>query len=78
MKRKCSFQMNPAFALGAAVNFFGLLFRHLAEPTGALECFFNWAQGAAAGLLLVGLLYGSPKTRPLFHRFHAFKLRLPR
>ena len=30
-----------------------------------------------SGVLLgVGLLYGSPKTRPLFDRFHTFKLRL--
>ena len=32
--------------------------------------------GMGIGLAFVGLLYGSPKTRPLFDKFHAFKLRL--
>jgi len=27
-------------------------------------------------MVFVGLLYGSPKTRPLFDRFHNFKMRL--
>ena len=29
-----------------------------------------------SALAFVGLLAGSPKTRPLFHKFHAFKTRL--
>ena len=46
------------------------------EPAGTLNIAFCFAQGAAVGLLGVGLLYGSPKIRPLFDRFRAFKLRL--
>ena len=76
MKRSCHFKMNPAFAAGITVNFFGILLRYLTETTGMRNHLFCWIQGFAIGLLCVGLLYGSAKTQSLFHRFHAFKLRL--
>jgi len=69
--------MNPAFQVGIIINFAAMLLHNLIEPTGTLNIVFCFAEGAAVGLLAVGLLYGSPKTRPLFDRFHAFKLRLP-
>jgi len=68
--------MNPAFQVGIIINFAAMLLHHLIEPTGTLNIIFCFVEGASVGLLAVGLLYGSPKTRPLFDRFHAFKLRL--
>ena len=76
MKRNANFQMNPAFSLGLVLNFAAALLHAALEPTGAWNVMFCFLQGAAVGLLGVGLLYGCPKTRPLFRRFRAFKLRL--
>lgn len=76
MKRNCKFQMNPAFQIGLILNFAALLLHTLIEPTGALNLAFCFVRGAAVGLLAVGLLCGAPRTRPLFDRFRAFKLRL--
>ena len=76
MKRNCNFQMNPAFNIGLILNFTVLLLHTLMEPTGTLNAAFCFVRGVAVGLLGVGLLYSSPKTRPLFDRFHGFKLRL--
>lgn len=76
MKRNCNFNMNPAFAVGITLMWIGLLVRNVLELEGTLGTAAHIASGAACGLVLVGLLYGSPKTRPLFDRFHAFKLRL--
>ncbi len=76
MRRNCNFQMNPAFLTGITINFTIMLLHRLLEPTGTLNIICCFAEGAAVGLLAVGLLYGAPKTRPLFDRFHAFKLRL--
>ena len=76
MRSNCNFNMNPAVQAGVVINFAALLLHGLVEPTGTLDIIFCFVRGAAVGLLGVGLLYGSPKTRPLFDRFHAFKLRL--
>lgn len=73
MKRNCNFQMNPAFNIGLILNFTALLLHTLMEPTGTLNAAFCFVRGVTVGLLGVGLLYGSPKTRPLFGWFHAFK-----
>ncbi len=76
MRRNCNFRMNPAFSIGLTINFAAMLLHCLIEPAGTLSILFRFAEGAAVGLLAIGLLYGSPKTRPLFGRFRAFKLRL--
>jgi len=68
--------MNPAFLIGMTINFTVMLFHRLVEPTGTLNIICCFVEGLAVGLLAVGLLYGAPKTRPLFDRFRAFKLRL--
>jgi len=68
--------MNPALKFGIVLNCAALLLKNTLEPTGALLLILCFVQGAAVGLLGVGLLYGCPKTRPLFDRFHAFKQRL--
>ncbi len=77
MKRNCNFTITPVFWSGVALNLAVQVLHTLMEPAGTLNIVFCFAQGAAVGLLGVGLLYGSPKTRPLFDRFHTFKLRLP-
>ena len=76
MKRCRNFNINPAFLAGVALNFAVQTLHVLLEPAGALNIGFCFAQGAAVGLLGVGLLHGSSKTRPLFDKFHAFKRRL--
>ena len=73
MKRNCHFQVNPAFAAGLALLWAAVLAQTLLAGHGPLTHLLG---GAGAGLAFVGLLYGSPKTRPLFDRFHTFKLRL--
>ncbi len=74
MKRNCNFQVNPAFAAGLALLWAAVLAQTIPEVHGPLTHLLG---GAGTGLAFVGLLYGSPKTRPLFDRFHTFKLRLP-
>ena len=76
MRRNCNFQMNPAVAIGVTLLWVGIFIRNVLELGGPAAAAAHILSGAACGLLLVGLLYGSPKTRPLFHKFHAFKLRL--
>ena len=76
MKRNCNFQMNPAFAIGMTLLWIGILIRNVLELSGPLGHAAHFLSGAACGLLLFGLFYGSPKTRPLFNRFHTFKMRL--
>lgn len=76
MKRNCNFNMNPAFAIGMTLLWISLLVRNVLELGGPLGHAAHFLSGAACGLLLIGLLYGSPKTRPMFDRLHAFKLRL--
>ena len=76
MKRNCKFDMNPAFAAGVTLLWIGVLIRNVVELEGPTAAAVHFLCGAACGLVLVGLLYGSPKTRPMFDRFHAFKLRL--
>ncbi len=76
MRRNCNFQMNPAFAVGMAVLWAGVFVQNALEVQGLALNLTHMACGAGTGLAFVGLLYGSPKTRPLFDRFHAFKRRL--
>ena len=76
MKRNCNFRMNPAFFVGMALLFISTFIRNVLEVDGAILTACHFLSGASCGLLLTGLLYGSPKTRPLFDRFRAFKRRL--
>ena len=76
MKRNCNFQMNPAYTAGMTLFVIGIVIRNVLELEGPIAAAAHFLCGAGCGLLLIGLLYGSPKTRPLFDRFHAFKLRL--
>lgn len=76
MKRNCNFQITPAFFIGITLLFVSLFIRNVLELEGPAATAAEFLSGAACGAMLIGLLYGSPKTRPLFDRFHAFKLRL--
>lgn len=76
MKHNCNFMMNPAYVIGMALLAVGLFARNVLEVEGVMLTACHFLSGAACGLLFIGLLYGSPKTRPLFDKFHAFKLRL--
>ena len=76
MKRNCNFEKNPAFVIGVTLLWIGIFIRNVLELDGPVNTAAHFLCGAACALTLVGLLYGSPKTRPLFDRFHAFKLRL--
>lgn len=73
---KCNFTMNPAYVVGMILLFVSVTARHVLEVGGMMLSVCEFLSGAACPLLLTGLLYGSPKTRPLFDKFHAFKLRL--
>lgn len=73
MRRHCDFKITPAYIAGMALMCAGPTIRHVLEldlPVAELLC------GAGAGLSLVGLLAGAPKTRPLFDKLRAFKARL--
>ena len=76
MKRNCNFEKNPAFVIGVTLLWIGIFIRHVLELQGPVATAAHFLSGAACGLVLLGMLYGSPKTRPMFDRFHAFKLRL--
>ena len=76
MKRYCSFEKNPAFVIGITLLWISILIRHVLELEGPLGTAAHFLSGAACALVFLGMLYGSPKTRPMFDRFHAFKLRL--
>ena len=76
MKRNCNFNRNPAYCIGLILMAAGLFVRNVLELQGPVDAAAHFLCGAGIGLTLIGLLYGSPKTRPLFDRFHAFKLRL--
>ena len=76
MKRSCKFNMNPAFAAGVTLLWIGIFIRNVLELGGPAATVSEFLCGGGCGLAFVGLLYGSPKTRPLFDKFHAFKLRL--
>lgn len=75
MRRNCNFEKNPAFVIGLMLMSSGSLLRQV-EIQGLAQTLANFICGAGIGLTFIGLLYGSPRTRPLFDRFHAFKLRL--
>lgn len=76
MKRNRNVRANPALLAGLALTLAAQLVRSVLEPAGAWAHALCFAQGAAVGLTLVGLLYACPKTRPLFERFHSRKARL--
>lgn len=76
MKRNCNFQVNPALFVGFALLFISITIRHVLELEGPVVTVAEFLSGAACGAMLIGLLYGSTKTRPLFDKFHTFKLRL--
>ena len=76
MKRNCNFNMNPAFFIGVTLLWIGIFARNVLELQGPVNTAAHFLYGAGMGLAFVGLLYGSPKTRPLFDKFHTFKLRL--
>ena len=76
MKCNCNFRMNPAYAVGITLLFVSTLVRNVLAAEGIVLLVCHFLSGASCGLLLIGLLYGSPKTRPLFDKFHALKLRL--
>ena len=76
MKRNCNSNMNPAFAAGITLLWIGVFIRNVLGLGGPVNTAAHFLCGAGCGLVLIGLLYGSPKTRPLFDRFRALKLRL--
>lgn len=76
MKRNCNFNMNPAFAAGITLLWIGVFIRNVLGLGGPVNTAAHFLCGAGCGLVLIGLLYGSPKTRPLFDRLRALKLRL--
>ncbi len=76
MRRNCNFNINPAFAIGVTLLWIGIFIRNVLELGGPVNTAAHLLSGAACALLLIGLLYGSPKTRPVFDKFHAFKRRL--
>ena len=75
MRRNCNFEKNPAFVIGLMLMSLGSLLRQEVIQ-GLAQTLVDFTCGAGIGLTFIGLLYGSPKTRPLFDKFHAFKLRL--
>ncbi len=76
MRRNCNFEKNPAFAAGVVLMWTGIFVTNVLEVQGALYHAAHFISGAGIGLAFIGLLYGAPKTRPLFDKFHACKLRL--
>lgn len=76
MKYTHTFKKNPALAVGITLMWIGIMGNNVLELEGLLNDFSHLACGAGAGLSFVGLLYASPKTRPLFKHFHAFKQRM--
>lgn len=76
MRLNRNFHTNPAFFWGVALLWISSFIRHVLELEGPIAAAAHLLGGAACGLLFLGLLAGSPKTRPLFHKFHAFKTRL--
>ena len=76
MRRDCRFRITPAFFVGVTLLFISTFARNVLELEGAAGHAAHFLGGAACGVLLIALLCGSPKTRPLFDRFHAFKVRL--
>ena len=76
MKWSCNFQVNPAFRIGLVLVCAGILARHVLKPEGSIKNAVSFLSGVGVGLVLIGVLFGAPVTRPLFDRFHALKLRL--
>ena len=76
MRRNCNFKISPAFSVGLVLMWAGMFVQNVLEVQGPALNLTHLVCGMGIGLAFVGLLYGSPKTRPLFDKFHAFKLRL--
>ena len=76
MKRNCNFQTNPALSVGLVLMWIGVFTINVLELEGVWSSAAHFLCGAGVGTAFVGRLYGSPKTRPLFDKFHAFKTRL--
>ncbi len=76
MRRNCNFKISPAFSVGLVLMWAGMFVQNVLEVQGPALNVTHLVCGMGIGLAFVGLLYGSPKTRPLFDKFHAFKLRL--
>ena len=75
MKRNCNFNKNPAFSIGLTLMWIDTFVRNVLELEGPVNHLTHFLCGAGMGLVLIGLLYGSSKTRPLFYRFDFLKLR---
>ena len=73
MRCNCNFNINPAFAAGVTLLWISLLIRNVLELGGPAAAAAHLLSGAACALLLIGLLYGSPKTRPVFDGYKAAK-----
>ena len=76
MRRNCNFKISPAFSVGLVLMWAGMFVQNVLEVQGPALNVTHLVCGMGMGLAFVGLLHGSPKTRPLFDKFHAFKLRL--
>ena len=76
MKQTRNFKKNPALTVGMALLLIGLIGINLLELEGLLNRLSYLACAAGTGVSFVGLLYASPKTRPLFKHFHVFKQRM--
>lgn len=76
MKRTYIFKQNPALVIGLTLLWLGIMGTNVLELEGLLNNLSHLACGAGTGLSFVGLLYSSKRIKPLFERFHAFKLRL--
>ena len=76
MRRNCNFKISPAFSVGLVLMWAGMFVQNVLEVQGPALNLTHLVCGMGIGLVFVGLLYGSPKTRPLFDKVHAFKLRL--
>ena len=76
MRSNCNFHQNPAFVLGVILLWAGVFSGNVLELQGVAHRLAHFACGLGVGLSFVGLLYGSSKTRPLFDRIRAVKVRL--
>ena len=71
MRRNCNFKISPAFSVGLVLMWAGMFVQNVLEVQGPALNVTHLVCGMG-----IGLAFGSPKTRPLFDKFHAFKLRL--
>lgn len=71
-----NFELNTAFYVGVLLNCVALLWRHFLPEGSKWRNVATFLQGGAVALMFLGLLYGLPKTRPLFDGVIAFKNKL--